>query len=220
MQGANTFFLETFWALPESAHVTVQMRVELHLRRCRHLCGGWQEMLTNTQSSFFTEKPLHRATLHTEAFTQKSRYNQIFLHWAEFLHRETVAHQIVCAQKMHTQFSAWRRSLTHRRLYKQKYLHTEGFTHRNLYTQTLLHIDARTQRCFYTQSLAHRVFHTHTHTFSTQRQGCDWRFKIRFFRPFFCMCWPSFRAKTLQQTLWNRISPQLLHPRQLRHRHF
>ena len=40
MQGANTFFLETFWALPESAHVTVQMRVELHLRRCRHLCGG------------------------------------------------------------------------------------------------------------------------------------------------------------------------------------
>ena len=163
---------------------------------------------TLTQSNFthrsvYTEEPLQPDffTL-SRAFTQRNCCTPNRLHAKN-------AHAIFCMKTLsYTQTPLQNKVFTHRRFYTQKPLHTDAFTHRRPYTKMLLH----TEPC--TQSLSH------THTFSTQRQGCDWRFKIRFFRPFFCMCWPSFRAKKLQQTLWNRISPQLLHPRQLRHRHF
>ena len=110
-----------------------------------------------THRSFYTQKILHKnktftftrfytealhtgfytqVLLHTDAFTRRRFYTQALLHADAFIHKHF-----------------------HRRIYTQKFLHTESlhtdpFTHRRFYTQTLLHADALT----YTHTFIHRCF--------------------------------------------------------------
>ena len=144
-----------FFVFLESAHITVQMRAELRLRRCHHLCGGWPRkgcfILTNEYaeqfySYFFTlknryaeiEKPGFSHVFYTPNRLHAQRKCTHNFYVNTFVHTETFTHT---HKTFHTQTPL-----------QTEILQIEGFTHRNLYTQTLC-----------TQTLVHKDVFTHRH---------------------------------------------------------
>ena len=118
--------------------------------------------------SFYSEKPVNRAALHTEAFihTQKKEqpfHRAAFTHWSLCLFARTS----LCAKELCTRAEELcTTGFTH------SSFHTEAYTRTSFYIQKILRADAFTQRSFdikkilhreaFTKACARRGFHTHT----------------------------------------------------------
>ena len=138
----------------------------------------------HTVYAFYTE-----TLLHTEAFTHRPFYTQIYLPRETLLAHKPLLHTnvftqrrlgilitFICKAKKGSmglledtgQTALHRNNFTHEYLHTETLLHRDAATHRafdttheRFYTQTLLHTDPFTRRPFYTQKLVHTDPFTH-----------------------------------------------------------
>ena len=116
-----------------------------------------------TQSSFGTEKPLHRAAfyrekpLHIAACTHRGFYAKNVLHREAFTRSNFYTQTHLCIEDF-KQRNLYTEQLSQTAAFTHRYpLHTKAFT-ANFYREELLH--ANTHRSFYTGKLLHKEVFT------------------------------------------------------------
>ena len=140
----------------------------LHTEAFTHRSFCAQEFLhiSFTQTSFYTKKPLHKASfIHRSIYTHThTSFTHTPLH-TELLHTDAFTHRKLVHRAGFTQSSFYTPKLLHRErplqafhrsFYTEKLLRTGAFTHRRV-----LHTEACTHGGFYAQKLSHREASTH-----------------------------------------------------------